>query len=59
MNKNIVDLVYDIQPLINKRKRSIDEEIKLTILMLKYSNNGGDIEYFTSGSGAPGNCIIL
>jgi hypothetical protein len=27
--------------------------------MLKYSNNGGDIEYFTSGSGAPGNCIIL
>jgi hypothetical protein len=31
----------------------------LTSALAEYKNRGLDFAYFTSGSGAPGNCIIV
>ena len=55
----LVDTVYKIQPLINKKKPNQTETIYLNIYLIKYIELGGDINYFTSGAGAPDNCIIL
>ena len=60
------DLVLYIQPLWNtynmgrgQDKMSATELKDLELSLTEYKRRGLDIAYFTSGAGAPGNCIIV
>lgn len=54
-----IEIVYKMQPLINKKFKTKNDQILLAIYFKKYIKMGYDPEYFTSGAGAPNNCIIL
>ena len=63
---DIVELVVFIQPLWNKfrLKKSnpeltLAEQRNLTAAFKVYQAKGGDVEYFTTGAGAPGNCTLF
>tara|TARA_Y100000996_G_scaffold412857_1_gene399886 strand:- start:1681 stop:2064 length:384 start_codon:yes stop_codon:yes gene_type:complete len=56
-NYNIWELITYIQPYINMTYFEPPKS-KLTNLLTLYQEKGGDKEYFISGAGAPGNCII-
>jgi hypothetical protein len=58
-NYSVMQLVSEIQPKWNKQNSLSEKEAtKLTLLMLEYRLRGLDMEYFTCGAGAPGNCCI-
>lgn len=56
---SVIQLVSEIQPRWNQQNSlSQKDTVKLVLLMLEYRLRGLDMEYFTSGAGAPGNCCI-
>lgn len=64
-NLDVSQLVCFIQPLWNKYNMGHGEssmsevEVRnLTNALTEYKSRGLDIEYFTNGAGAPGNCTI-
>ena len=58
-NIDFNDLICYIQPLWNKKSEMTPIEIQnLTTAMKEYKKLGGDVQYFTTGAGAPGNCVI-
>jgi hypothetical protein len=40
------------------RYRKYRNEKNIVLLLAAYAKDGGDLEYFTAGAGAPGNCVI-
>ena len=64
-NKSIplTELVAILLPLVNimhtqSTNPSTDARVNYAIYMTKYISLGYDASYFSSGSGAPGNCAI-
>lgn len=64
-NLNFHDLICFIQPQWNKYNmgRGADQMTEKEMEELKdalevYKEKGGDMAYFTSGAGAPGNCVV-
>ena len=64
-NMEFYDLICYIQPLWTiynfghgESKMTPIEIQNLTTAMKEYKKMGGDMQYFISGSGAPGNCVI-
>ncbi len=60
-SENLIQLVYTIQPLINMNDNDMNFSniCKLKINMERFVSLGGDVSYFTCGSGARGNCVLL
>lgn len=61
----LTDLICEIQPLWNKYnmghgadKMSQKEIDHMMECLKEYKDRGCDMEYFTAGAGAPGNCIL-
>ena len=62
-NYDIEKLMFVIQPNWNKLHTDSEsmtekETLELLIGLREYKRRGLDMEYLTSGAGAPGNCII-
>ncbi len=59
---SIDELCQHIQPLINKEGQgetlTPKETIEYMLYLLKYAADGLDLDYWRSGAGAPGNCVI-
>ena len=58
-------LIYYIQPLWNKynmghgqEKMTKTELENLNLAITEYKRRGLDTDYFVSGAGSPGNCVI-
>lgn len=66
-NMDILAVVSAFQPLYNRDQGHLStvfplskmEFAKASTYLFRYRALGGDLEYFTAGAGAPGNCVLL
>lgn len=59
---DLEELILKIQPLMNKTIEpgfTEDDDKELAMYLREYERRGLDMEYFTSGAGAPGNCVLM
>jgi hypothetical protein len=57
---NFTEIITLLQPLVRKgNKVNKNEHAIMGIYLIKFTAMGGDMNYFITGAGAKGNCIIL